>query len=318
MTTMTIAPARRGRRPNPNTIRREPRRRRSQMVGAVTCSLADILFPVTMTDNPDWSNNEYSRLVIGTIEGRRKVLNYCSPIYGVYPNAEIFPKIEAILDAHNIRYEKYYSHIDNVRFYVEYRITDARYAYTMKGTNDTIQPTIRVHHSYNGKTKYRIVFGYFRVICTNGLTIAVEEMKRFNLCIVGKHTLAIKESFKKFDTMLNFFVAEAPLIISAITGKYEILGGRMVTKPEDRVKEVLNATKIRLVDNTKFNTLNYIMGKIKGEADDKKNGYNGKINDWLIYNGINQYINENSRNISAPEVRMETDTKVLEYMLENA
>jgi len=40
------------------------------------------------------------------------------------------------------------------------------------------------------------------------------------------------------------------------------------------------------------------------------------VNDWLIYNGINQYINDDSRNIASPEKRRETDSKVLEYMLE--
>jgi hypothetical protein len=41
--------------------------------------------------------------------------------------------------------------------------------------------------------------------------------------------------------------------------------------------------------------------------------YNGKINDWLIYNGVNQYIFDDRRNIVAPEKRIETDSKVFEY-----
>jgi hypothetical protein len=44
-------------------------------------------------------------------------------------------------------------------------------------------------------------------------------------------------------------------------------------------------------------------------------GYKGVVNDFLIYNGINQYLNDDNRNIQVPEKRMETDSLVLEHML---
>ncbi len=296
------------------------------MIGTVACELKDLLFPVEMREEEMPSNSEYSRLIVGQLNGGDFKLNQCSPRYELFPNADIFPEVERILDANGIQYEKYYSHFNHVQFYVEYRITDTRYTYKMKGTNDEIFPMLRVQHSYNGKTKYKIIFGYFRIVCTNGLTIPVQEMKRFNLVIVGKHTEAIKLSFKKLDIMLKFFVAEADLIIGTITNRYEILGGRMVTNVQDRIKEVLNATKIVAVEYKGRNTVDEILGRINKEAnpflDENNNlvnlGYNGKVNDWLVYNAINQYINNNSRNIMLPELRAETDVRVLEYMLENA
>ena len=54
----------------------------------------------------------------------------------------------------------------------------------------------------------------------------------------------------------------------------------------------------------------------KEEASNPVLGYNGKINNFLVYNGINQYINDNSRNVAAPEKRAEVDSKVFEFMLE--
>lgn len=298
--------------------RRERQRSRAEMVGAIECTLTDLLFPVEIRDEEMSSNSEFSKMVIGQINGDDFKLNQCSPRYELFPNANIFPEIEKVLNKNNIQYEAKYTHIDNVRFYVDYKITDTRYAYTMKGTSDTICPLLRVQHSYNGKTKYKIIFGYFRFICKNGLVIAVEEMKRFNLVIVGKHTEAIKHSFAQLDEMLKFFVAEADLVIGTITGRYETLGGRMVANVQDRVKEVLGAAKIIAVDNNKFNTLNDIVRRITDEASNTTLGYNGRVTDWLVYNGINQYVNDDSRNIVAPELRMETDSKVFEYMLENA
>jgi hypothetical protein len=286
--------------------------------GAVICGLDDILFPVELTPNPRKTNKEYSRVVTGIIGGEEMDLNYCSNIYKLVENARIFPNIEEVLDANGIEYEVEYKHINHVRFYADYKITDKRFGYKMKGTNDMIMPMLRVQHSYNGLTKYRIIFGYYRMVCTNGLIIAVEEMKKFNLVIIGKHTEAIVNSFAKLDMMLKFFSANASTIVGEITAKYEMLGGRWVSDPEDRLKEVLGASKITIVENNKFNTLNDIMGRITEESEKKNLGYNGRVNDWLIYNGINQYLNDNSRNIMNPEVRIEKDSKVFEYMLANA
>ena len=289
--------------------------------GAVICGIDDILFPVEVRDEEMASNKEYCKRIVGQINGGDFLLNQCSNIYKLISNADIFPNIEAVLEANGIEYTVEYSHINHVRFYADYKITDSRYGYTMKGTNDKIMPMLRVQHSYNGLTKYRILFGFFRMVCTNGLTVAVEEMKRFNLVIVGKHTEAIKNSFSKLNEMLIYFGANAHIISGAITQKYEKLGGVWVTNPEDRLREVLEASNIIVVENNNFNTLNDIMGRVKAEANGEVNydmGYNGRINNWLIYNGINQYLNDNSRNIATPEVRIEKDSKVLEYMLATA
>lgn len=286
--------------------------------GAKIVTLNDLLFPVELIDNPNRTNSEYSKIVVGTLSdgGDPQIcLNYCSPRYELIPNADIFPKIEETLNNNNISYTAEYSHINNVRFYVNYRITDERYGYKMLNSNggDKIQPILNVQHSYNGLTKYKITFGYFRLVCTNGLTIPVKEMKDFNLSISGKHTETIKHSFLKLDEMLKYFSENCLQITLAITSKYESLAGKMVVNVEDRIKEVLNAVKINAVETKNLNTVDFITEKINNET----HLYNGKVNDWLIYNSINQYIFNDSINIAAPEKRQENDSLVLEYMLEN-
>jgi hypothetical protein len=286
--------------------------------GNQICGLNDILFPVELINNPRTTNSEYSKVVTGVINGVEMDLNYCSPVYELIKNDDIFPNIKSVLENNNIEHTVEYSHTNNVRFYANYRITDNLYKYELKNTNDFIEPLLRVQHSYNGLTKYRIQFGYFRLICSNGMVIPIEEMKQFNLNIDGKHTESIKKSFFQLDYILKNFVLNAGQITEAITKKYELLGGREVTNIEDRVNEVLNFVKITAVDNNKLNTLNYITNVIKNESTSEKLNYNGKVTDFLIYNGINQYINDNSLNIAAPEKRIETDSKIFEYMLVNA
>ena len=286
--------------------------------GTTICSLDDLTFPVELRDNPRKTNREYSKVVTGIIGGEEIDLNYCSPVYELVPNESIFPKVEEIFRQHGIAFSVQYSHTQNARFYGNYIIEDPRFGYKMLGTNDVIKFIWNFEHSYNGLTKYKGLAGFFRTVCTNGLTVPVEEMKEYNLAIQGKHTAAIIHSLEEFSQILVRVTDNLGEVKTAITGKYELLGGRWVSKPEDRIKEVLQASKINIVENSKRNTLTDIQARIMSEANKTGLGYNGKVNDWLIYNGINQYLHDDNLNIASPEKRRETDSKVLEYMLEYA
>jgi hypothetical protein len=286
--------------------------------GATICTLDDLLFPVELIDNPNKTNREYSKIVAGVIGGEEWDLNYCSPRYELVPNEMIFPKVEEIFQQQGIDFSVQYSHTQHARFYGNFTIEDPDFAYKMKGTNDVIKFIWNFQHSYNGLTKYKGVAGFFRLVCTNGLVVPVQEMKDYNLVLEGKHTAAILHSLDEFSQILVNVTNNLGAVKTAITGKYEKLGGVWVKKPEDRIKEVLQASKIAIIENSKYNTLNDIMKTVQAEADEVGLGYNGRINNWLIYNGINQYINDDSRNIASPEKRRETDSKVLEYMLEYA
>lgn len=319
--------------------------------GTTSCSLNDLLFPVELRNNKRHTNREYSKVVTGVIPetipffseyemnlmkeslneadfqamiennpktkiiNRETDLNYCSPVYELVPNEKIFPEVERIFNEHGIAFTADYSHTQNARFYGNYRITDPRFSYRMAGTNDNIDFIYNFQHSYNGLTKYKGTAGYFRLICSNGLVIAVEEMQEYNLCLEGKHTAAIQHSLIQFSSLLTNLVNNIGTVKTAITDKYELLGGVWVAKPEDRIIEVLKAAGIAAIDNNKFNTVDSIMETVMSEANDTSLGYNGRVNEWLLYNGINQYIHDDDRNVAAPEKRREIDSKVLEYML---
>lgn len=287
-----------------------------QKLGRVT-EIENICFPVEVRDNPRTTNKEYSKVVVGIIDGQEWDLNYCSDVYSLIPNADVFPNVERILNEKNIGYSVEYRVIDNVRFYADYNITDTNLGYRIEGTNDIIQPLIRVQHSYNGLTKYQIKFGYFRLVCTNGLTIPVQEMKEFNLCITGKHTESIKHSFDELEKMIIKFGDEAHTITNAITTKYQKLANKKVIDTKKRVTEILEGTQIAMIDNSKFNTLNDITARIIEEINNPQLGYNGQCNDWLIYNGINQYLNDDNLNVATPEARQDKDVRVLEFMLQD-
>ena len=286
--------------------------------GTTPCTLNDLCFPVELRDNDRKTNREYSRVVTGIIDGEEVDLNYCSPRYELVPNDTIFPKVEEIFNQHGIAFTAKYSHTQNARFYGNYVIEDQRFAHKMPNSNDVIKFIWNFEHSYNGLTKYKGIAGFYRLICSNGLVVPVQEMKDYNLAIQGKHTNAILHSLEQFSGILLNIIGNLDEVKTNIVSKYELLGGREVVKTEDRIKEVLQASKIIIVDNAKRNTVADIRNRIMSEANKTGLGYNGKVNDWLVYNGINQYVNDDNLNIASPEKRRETDSKVLEYMLEYA
>lgn len=279
------------------------------------CELNDLLFPVELKDNEVRTNSEYSKIVSGIVDNEEMHLNYCSPRYELVENKAIFPNVENVLKANGFDFSADYRHVNHVRFYGDITINEDRFRFDVNGKGDIIRPKISVQHSYNGLTKYMINFGYFRLVCSNGLVIPVEEMNMFNLSISGKHTSSILRSIERLNEMLVYFSQNADLIIPQITDKFEMLGGHWVANPEDRITEVMKASGLAVIENSKFNTVNDIMNRIEKESNSPAMGYNGQVNDWLIYNGINQYINDENRTIEVPEKRREKDSKVLERLL---
>jgi len=174
-------------------------------------------------------------------------------------------------------------------------------------------------HSYNGLTKYKGIAGFYRLVCSNGLVVPIAEMDEYNLCVQGKHTASILHSLEQFSAIIENVTNNLGTIKTSIVEKYEKLGSSWATTPkqvENRIIEVLKANKISIIENSNFNTLNVITNSIDFEANTANLGYNGRVNDWLIYNAINAYINNDERNSASPEKRRETDSKVLEYMLQ--
>jgi len=280
--------------------------------GLVKVELNDLLFDVKKQENPRNTNPEYGYVVMGTIGGKEIDLNYCSDRYELVPNNDIFPVIRQILVMFNIQFTEKYYMLNHARFYAEFIIEDSRFAYKIDGSNgDVVKPVIRVQHSYNGLTKYEITFGYYRLVCSNGLVIPVKEMQEFNLHITGKHTFSIKASLEKLKDTIQYFAQNAAQITAAITASYDQLAGNAVSNVEDRITEVAKAANITLKDNSKFSTMDYLKNVITSEID----LYGGVTNDWLVYNALNQYINDADLNKKAPEVRHNQDSKVLEYML---
>ena len=299
-------------------------KKQRQMSSETIQNVINLCFPVHLISNPEWVNKKHSKLVVGLLpdpvnpeKNRRKVLNYCSDQYGLVPNSSIFPQIEDMLRLNDISFEATYRHVDHVEFYVEYLITDDRYTWTVPGTNDKIQMIIRVQHSYDSSKVFKVFMGWFRFICDNGLVSPVKEMEDYNLVIVVKHATKIHKSFEVFNQMLVKIQNEAEEIIAAVGNKFNVLAETVVPHEsfDDMLKETLAAAGIKPISNSKYCTLEDIKQRAMLEANHPTLGYNGTVNEWLVYNAINQYINDDTLNVTNPETRLNNDSKVLEFLL---
>lgn len=282
-------------------------------------SLSELLFDVEKLKFTDCdANSEYKFDIFAYPNGQKLRVNSCSSRYELVQNSEVFPKIEQILMQNGIKFVADYGHVNHARFYVNYNIVDDRFKFCVDGTNDVCYPRISVHHSYNGLTKYRIVVGYYRLVCTNGLVIAVEDMSQYNLCITGKHTAEILKSFNKLDNIVKMF-ANTSNIMDQITAKYQRLAsaGIELNDLSKVIEKVLEKSGINAIDNKTINTIQIIKTRIESELYNPDLGYT-KLNNWLLYNGINSYLNDSSLNIAVPELRREKDQKVFEYLLQES
>ena len=265
---------------------------------------------LVIVDQIDAEIAECFEVTYVTDYSRKIRVNVCSDQYRLIPNIEIFPAIEQILLQNNIKYSVTYEMSNFSKFYVKYTIEDQRFAYDM-GNGDFVKPVISVMHSYNGQVNYKIVLGWYRLVCSNGLTIAIEDMKKYNLSIVGKHTEKIEQSLNRLENMLSIFDQNNPTLANVFS-RFNCLNSVPVYDLKKAIETTLEKTGITAVDNKNLNSINYVYNRINSEMI--KLGLS-QANNWLLYNGINFYIYDNTLTSTAPELRADKDQKVFEYLL---
>ena len=276
-------------------------------------SLSEMLFPVKIAPiSEELGVNSISSTEFGIFakingEAKHTLLNVCSDIYELVENEKIFPAIETILRTAGIEFEVTYKMIDFSRFYADYTLKVG--GVSVGNRKDKIFPIIRVTHSYNGLLKYKITFGWFRLICTNGLVVPVEGKEEQNISIVGKHTKQILESLKTLLEKVKTFTKNT----DKYSEKFEVMADRSVKNWEDRIIEVMAASGVGKRGFTQ------IAERVNFESEKL---YDGKVNDWLLYNGFNYHIfnavtKEGKPYDTAPNLRHDQDRKVFDTLFKN-
>ena len=240
----------------------------------------------------------------------------CSNVYELVPNSQIFPNIRQTIFNSGHTFSEEYDMQDYSMFMAKFVLTDVEIA--IKSANDKIQPQIVIYHSYNGVRKYTIKFGFYRLICLNGLTVPVKELEFLNLQIGGKHTISIKHSLEVLMSRITYICNN----MTELTKGFNLLANEEVTDYASKVIEIMAQVgineRLKKVDPKapkgsarEPQATNEILLTIKEESNKY---YGGEVNNWLIYNALNRYIySENNK--EADEKREVKDRKVMSILM---
>jgi hypothetical protein len=280
-----------------------------------TNNVQDILFPVCVVKSQKLTGIKakpkcrYS--VIGRINGEIQQLSTCGDRYNLISNKALIMPILMLLSGY--KYEVKIRTINDSAFEIKILITDKRLAIKVGNKGDYIYPMIGLNRSYDSGSKYFMYGGYYRIICSNGLTVPVENTEHFE--IRGKHTEKLNDTLAKMRNVVKSIIKNA----KKATKKFEVMYDTKVENYGDRVIEVMNASGLTPVktgetkkgkwENTK--NLDHVLATIRSEMAELGET---KANNWLIYNGINRYIFDDEMNVKNDDVRKELDKKVLELL----
>ena len=279
----------------------------------ITSNVNDLCFPVEMEPAADHGFSSISStqfLIVALINGAKMILNSCSDRYELIKNVDIFAAIETMLKNFGVEFEATYTMLEYSAFEAVYVMP--KVFIDLPG-GDRVYARFTVSHSYNSLVKYRLLFGFFRIVCTNGLVIPVKSMEMINVMIQGKHTEKILKSISTLIESLNTFFGNS----EQWTERYAIMYDRKIEKWEDRIVAVLEATGIN--KGAKDANLNAITNVMQmelngGRIDKNKN----RPSDWLVYNAINEgYVFNNSLNNLRPHMRTEKDMEVINFIYYN-
>lgn len=246
------------------------------------------------------------------IDENKNILNFCSGRYSLVSNASVFKPIEEYLKECNLDFIRHVKVINNSKFYVDYIIKQRKDVGDVKG----IFPKISIWNSYDGGSTMRHEMGFYRLVCSNGLTRPEGEISKKSF----KHA-APKENnvFETQEKILNI-IREATEFINGCAddiSKFEEMSKIKVTKAKiDSVAKALNISK-KIVECAKErfdleleSGLEYM--NEHGEIV-KHTGCNRNL--FTLYNALNYGIyNTNLKEL--PEKKIEKDKKILNHLLE--
>lgn len=160
------------------------------------------------------------------------------------------------------------------------------------------RPELVIFNSYNGEQSLRIETGIFRLICSNGLTLATDRETHATVRhIAGPRTV-------EFKKQLDYQIAAAIDALSKIDGRIN----QLTNTPVTAVQELGIITQLGLSKRVN-NNLSLIRG---GNA-----GRDHEPNLWALYNAVNEALRISSRSSMADEMKNKELLSRMEAMYEN-
>lgn len=245
------------------------------------------------------TNAQKEFAVVTEVNNQRKILNLCSAGYQLVENYKIVEHVEQMLERVGFKYEMSYKQYGNAKFFIDFTIDNQFNLPIMK--NDRLIPRLRIVNSYDGSVKYSAIAGVYRLICSNGLVIPYDQIKRFR----KRHTKQLEgdESIKLALEVIGALIEDSESLLEP----YMDLMEAKVFDAELRIEEV--------VEHTSFpkNLSEQVLDRINEE---QKSLHIPVVTDWLVYNGFNYQLNHNYEDSTIQDHKRERiDLEVMDYLL---
>lgn len=264
--------------------------------------LQEILFDVKKVETKSIlpmyaTNSENEFAIIGKFkDNSEKILNFCAERYTLMDNSRIYPELEKLFTSNQST--KDFTRIVRSK---EDALFDVNYSFPkVKGlvgnSKDGLIAGANIGNSYNGK---RVLTGSIfanRLVCTNGLwgVGSILDVKNRHTDIVE---VAVQRLFIEILESINTFSRQIE--------QFNLLASSTVLDWQSKTIEIAEKTGIK-----KFHA--DAISIIKNESNEF---YGGVVNDWLIYNGLNQIITKDVYNKKTTEVRQSIDKKLYANIL---
>jgi hypothetical protein len=238
-------------------------------------------------------------IVVTRPDGVDQLVNFVSQNYGLLDNNEFFPALEKSMRENKLSFDASYGHQEHCKYYATYTIKGRELSIGKSEYQDKILPQIKIMRSYSSQIGFRLVLGFYRQICSNGMW-GFKSVSQANL----KHTQGnLPLMYESINTTIAKFIEEA----KELTEVFQVLGDRKVTHWNDRVLEIAS--------NTAFSAKHAedVIERITIEHNE--NGL--PITDWLIYNGFNYQLNHSENIQSSPEAKVKLDKQLFKHILDN-
>lgn len=248
------------------------------------------------------------------IDQHGNFLSFCSSSYNLRDNSTLYKPVEDLLNQNKIPFDRKIQIVEGTKFYVDYIIRDRVKSLTV---ND-ILPKFSIWNSYDGTLKTTMKYGFYRVVCSNGLTRPHGNTHN----ISKKHRKAVAaEDGLDLSLINNSYILESVKTFLTEVKQdmevYELMNQKSadvkhILKISEKLKfskNILDKAVERFSLETSTNSLTYV-----NENGELVTHEGSPSTLYTVYNALN-YAIYNSNPKELPEAKLKRDQLVLAEVL---
>lgn len=237
-------------------------------------------------------------VVVDTPDGK-VIVNSCSKDYTLVDNKKLLDPFIKFFREGGYDVEWNVSIRNDAVFYIDAIFKNSSVVIHKK-SGDLVFPKLRINNSYDGSVRYSESLGFYRQVCSNGLTVPDGPMTTISKKKHTRQVMEITTEASIFERVTQFINQSGDYVIG-----YQTLQEQKVASLEDRIQEIIELTKFPT------RQAEAVLERAIYERDQLK----VPQNDWLVYNAFNYQLNHNEEISRADHKKDQIDLEVLNFLL---